>query len=59
MQGARVEPNLITYNALIHACAQVRTAPQTARHLPSYSRRAIAALARMRLSTACGAHEEG
>ena len=23
MQGARVEPNLITYNALIHACAQV------------------------------------
>ena len=23
MQAARVEPNLITYNALIHACAQV------------------------------------
>jgi len=24
MQSARVEPNLITYNALMHACAQVR-----------------------------------
>ena len=23
MQGARVDPNLITYNALIHACAQL------------------------------------
>ena len=27
MQGARVEPNLITYNALIHACAQVGALP--------------------------------
>ena len=26
MQGSRVEPNLITYNALIHACAQVSPA---------------------------------
>lgn len=32
MQGACVEPNLITYNALIHACAQVRRARRHRMH---------------------------
>ena len=31
MQSARVEPNLITYNALIHACAQARAPPRLVR----------------------------